>query len=356
MCYPDYTKSIIAVAVATLLVVSASASDQTGGGDQSELRKEIAKLEEQKAKLVAELETVKERLGKARDDLERLRLIDSRAAALATEAIPSDVSVTVVVKWDGAVLYRQPSLQSGDAYDLPLTAGQEVDVVGCNGDFIQINAGERSGWIYKSIQFRGSDEDLEGVRAITRPCADKAQQRKEAEETQRAAQERKEAKEAERRTQARREAEEAREKERIAQRRSRGSEPFLITDLRVIGPNSADGVGAAVSVMMLDLGRTLKYLTLTYTPYNGVGDPVASKYLSGLSTTKVKIAGPLNFQDGESTSGGDPIWYNPTIRCVKIERIDVEYMSGDSYTYFRELPKVLDPSILNDCSYQMRRP
>jgi hypothetical protein len=187
-----------------------------------------------------------------------------------------------------------------------VAAGELVDVFDVDGAMVRIAHREQTGWI-RITAFSQSDQSaLKGVSAM--------------------------------------------------RRRSRGSEPFLVTGLKVKGPDSAGGVGVVVRFMMLDDERTLKYMTVTYTPYNGVGDRVASELSGRVSTTKAKITGPITFQDGEEVMGGDPIWYNPSIRCVRIDRIDVEYMSGERYTYIQELPKVVDPSIRNNCAIQVTRP
>lgn len=223
----------------------------------------------------------------------------------AREAQPLESDVLFSGRLDARARLFRNSDFSGATYQW-VPSGTMVDILDFETSMVQIAYGEHTGWI------RGTALEEAGEVAI--------------------------------------------KKIRDGQRRARGSEPFLITGLTVKGPDSAAGVGAVVRLMMLDESLTLKYLELTYTPYNAVGDQVASEHRGGLSRSKHKVTGPLNFADGETLWGGDPIWYNPSIHCIKINRVDVEYMNGERHSYIRELSKVLDSAMSNDCSYRPKGP
>jgi len=85
-------------------------------------------------------------------------------------------------------------------------------------------------------------------------------------------------------------------------------------------------------------------------PFNGVGD-LQKCQVSGHSTFTGKVTGPIHYYGGNRTPYWENAWYNPTICCLKITRVKVEYMDGSSYVYVRELPKILNGEFENDCGY-----
>lgn len=143
-------------------------------------------------------------------------------------------------------------------------------------------------------------------------------------------------------------------------------------------PNSAGGVGPTI-IWRNDSGKTIKYATFTATPYNDVGDAVAST-IGRRKTVQLEVTGPIeSFSNERDVVGGyffyknsipmvmpgssdmgpyvlhwsgaryylqdsdyqnvfnissrwEPIWYNYTISKIKISKVDIEYMDGSKET------------------------
>jgi len=90
-------------------------------------------------------------------------------------------------------------------------------------------------------------------------------------------------------------------------------------------PDTAGGVGFYAALR--SEGREIKYLTMHVTPYNKVGDAVFDE-ISNESTRSVKVTGPIGSSDFVRV-GKDNLWYNPTIEYALVEKVEIEYMSGD---------------------------
>lgn len=91
-------------------------------------------------------------------------------------------------------------------------------------------------------------------------------------------------------------------------------------------PNSAGGVSCDIIWKNIS-NQTIKYIIFTVTPYNAVEDPVESE-IGRESTRSVRGTGP--FKPGKTYGYGtewDNLWYNSTIKKMKIESVDVEFMN-----------------------------
>ena len=106
-----------------------------------------------------------------------------------------------------------------------------------------------------------------------------------------------------------------------------------------------------MEVQALDPEKTIKYITVYVTPFNGVGDPVQSKVHHKRSQAKLKATGPMSASDGALSFFWDNVWYNSTITCIVVDRVDVEYYAAQSYTYVKELPGILSEPDRNTCAY-----
>lgn len=123
-------------------------------------------------------------------------------------------------------------------------------------------------------------------------------------------------------------------------------------DLLVYGalpqpPSSVDGVDVLVPMENLDSTKVIKYLTLKLTPYNAVGDAVSDR-ITGAVSKAVQATGPIPpgaFRELVS----EDVWYNPTIVCVEVTEVVVEYIEGG--THRLEPKNVLSEHFSNDCSY-----
>lgn len=96
--------------------------------------------------------------------------------------------------------------------------------------------------------------------------------------------------------------------------------------LKRTGPDSAGGVGAKMefrSVTSLDIA----YVRFRVTPYNAVGDAVKSS-IGDTSTTWLKYTGPV-VAGGFGSGSWRPIWYNGTIKELRIDRVEIEFMNDD---------------------------
>ncbi len=94
--------------------------------------------------------------------------------------------------------------------------------------------------------------------------------------------------------------------------------------------------------------RTVKYARFTLRAYNPVGDAVG-----GART--VNAVGPVDFSTTfASEYEFERIWYDPTISCVAITRVSVEYMDGRQRTWNSPRSLFEFPEF-NDCSYRAQR-
>lgn len=98
------------------------------------------------------------------------------------------------------------------------------------------------------------------------------------------------------------------------------------------GPNSAGGYSVKWDFKNTT-GKTIKYATFWFTPYNAVNDEVSCS-IRHTSTAGVTYTGPL--ADGQINTGSywENAWYNNTIHTVKMIKVYVEYMDGtDEHIY-----------------------
>lgn len=132
---------------------------------------------------------------------------------------------------------------------------------------------------------------------------------------------------------------EALAQKREAYEQSLRDEGFGLMLLRMIdSKNSADGVSVSIRIKNVDPERTMKYLTFTMQPFNPVGDPVKGQ-TQGTSTEQVRAVGPV--KPGETGSWTfDNVWYAPSASCFELQRVEVEYMDGSSFTYVDDLHEV----------------
>lgn len=113
--------------------------------------------------------------------------------------------------------------------------------------------------------------------------------------------------------------------------------------------NSAGGVEPYFLFVNPDESTRIKYINLRLTPYNAVGDTIASS-IGGKRTASLRFTGPLSHSDGESRSGWEPVWYNATADCLKLESIGITFMNGKQISFEgKNVNKALAPGVTNDC-------
>jgi hypothetical protein len=137
--------------------------------------------------------------------------------------------------------------------------------------------------------------------------------------------------------------------------RRRPSTPLTVLGVAPSEPNSAGGVEMSVSFRNTDARRTIKYVNFTVTPYNAVGDVVRST-IGGEAARRLQVTGPIPPASPIEFRRWDPVWYNGTIECVVLNRVDVEYMDGSTQAFVRDLPTLLHPVVKNSCAYRGRAP
>ncbi|MDD3562207.1 MAG: hypothetical protein PHR32_00845 [Candidatus Cloacimonetes bacterium] len=92
-------------------------------------------------------------------------------------------------------------------------------------------------------------------------------------------------------------------------------------------PNSANGVDAH-TVWQNKSDKVVKYATFSWTPYNAVGDVVGCQ-IRGFRRAAGTVTGPINpGQTHGYNYSWSCMWYNNTIRKLKLRSISIEYMDG----------------------------
>lgn len=91
------------------------------------------------------------------------------------------------------------------------------------------------------------------------------------------------------------------------------------------GPDSVGGVGVQFSFRNGG-EKTIKYVTISFIPYNQVGDAVSSS-IGGRSEFGIICTGPI--APNKKQSGRcECIWYNYSITSVRVSKAEIEYMDG----------------------------
>lgn len=98
---------------------------------------------------------------------------------------------------------------------------------------------------------------------------------------------------------------------------------------------------------------TIKYVAIRMTPFNAVGDPVASRIgrqvVAGLRYTGQLAPGEIG------RASFEPVWYNSTIRCVRVNSVSVEFMNGKRQEFSgKALRAALAPRLRNTCEAESR--
>ncbi len=107
--------------------------------------------------------------------------------------------------------------------------------------------------------------------------------------------------------------------------------PVKVTSYYTGTPNSADGVDVYIN-WYSESQDEIKYIYFYVTPYNRVDDEQRCE-IRDYSTHGCYVTGP--FYNGSSDSSyWDCIWYNGDIDYMKIDSIRIEYMDGNSKTYY----------------------
>ena len=106
--------------------------------------------------------------------------------------------------------------------------------------------------------------------------------------------------------------------------------PVKVKEIYTIEPNSAGGIDLVVYWETISQ-REIKYIYLYATPYNRVGDIEASE-IGGKTTVRCRMVGPYKNNDG-GRAEFENVWYNNAISDTKIDKIEIEYMDGETIVY-----------------------
>ncbi len=104
---------------------------------------------------------------------------------------------------------------------------------------------------------------------------------------------------------------------------------ITIEGLRCGHPNSAGGVDVSGSFVN-NSSKTIKYITIRFTPYNAVGDAVECS-VRNVSDFGLKMTGPYA-PNSANYFHGENMWYNYSITSAKVTRADIQYMDGTTET------------------------
>ncbi|MGY8987362.1 MAG: hypothetical protein ACKVG7_02275 [Flavobacteriales bacterium] len=121
--------------------------------------------------------------------------------------------------------------------------------------------------------------------------------------------------------------------------------PIEIQSATVFSINSAGGVDLTLDWHYLDNNNDIKYIDVTFVPYNAVGDIVSGSYNG--SREIIRQTGPI--EAGHYTPTWSNVWYNYSICCIKVVKVSVTYMDGSNYTYVNELDKISSPFLKYYC-------
>jgi len=113
--------------------------------------------------------------------------------------------------------------------------------------------------------------------------------------------------------------------------------------------NSVGGVDFSIEWGYFDESKIIKYIYFTVVPYNAVGDIVRCE-IGNHSTFTGQITGPINAMNDFETSYWSTAWYNNTVNCIEITKVEIKYMDGSSYTYINELPKIITNKYILPCN------
>ena len=116
--------------------------------------------------------------------------------------------------------------------------------------------------------------------------------------------------------------------------------PFMIVAMYTSKPNPVGGVDAYV-IPRITTPKTIKYISMTFSIYNTIGDEVYDSKWGGefilnsigFNDFTGKVTGPLKNGDKVDWWKWDNAWYNSDIHCLKLRKVNVEYIDGGEETF-----------------------
>jgi len=107
-------------------------------------------------------------------------------------------------------------------------------------------------------------------------------------------------------------------------------------------PNSASGVSFSIDWFYYNTKKEIKYIYFTVVPYNAVGDRQYCD-IRDHATFTGSATGPISASSRPKEYNWENAWYNSTIDSLEIIKVKLEYMDGTSYTFVKELKKIISP-------------
>lgn len=125
--------------------------------------------------------------------------------------------------------------------------------------------------------------------------------------------------------------------------------PILVDNIDVSRPDSAGGVDFMVRYTNLS-DKPIKYIRTTGQAFNAVGDTVRGE-ISGSANVLSTYTGPLK-PNASASDGSGNAWYNNSIRCARLIRIEITYMDNTTRTFSSpsSIQPLLRPGVKNSCS------
>lgn len=109
--------------------------------------------------------------------------------------------------------------------------------------------------------------------------------------------------------------------------------PIALHALGSSSPDSAGGTSVRFTYYpLVDSSNPIKYIRLTVTPYNAVGDMVSST-VNGKTKAELLITGPLHGHERSIRARFGEVWYNHSIDRVYLNKLEIEMMDGTAYIY-----------------------
>lgn len=96
-------------------------------------------------------------------------------------------------------------------------------------------------------------------------------------------------------------------------------------------PDSAGGWDVGANIVNIS-SHVIKYVTITVTPINAVGDPCVSSVPYGRSTMNLNYTGPLYVSQTAKNVYWSHCWYDCPIHHLRIDEIKVTLMNGTVQT------------------------
>lgn len=127
--------------------------------------------------------------------------------------------------------------------------------------------------------------------------------------------------EAEEKAEAQRRAEEAAKSEA-----EKVHETIQLQEIAVDRINSANGVDVKIAWRNCS-SKVIKYITFEVNPYNAVGDRVRCE-ITNSDSRRLQITGPIEKGYAPEYYYWEAVWYNNTIKTLKLSTIEIEYMDG----------------------------